>query len=71
MIRDQNPEGNDNQIIEYYPMDDIDKETLRKYTPDFFEIRNDGHVWNALDDKSFLGKLGGYRKDRKTRCKRA
>lgn len=31
MIRDQNPEGNDNQIIEYYTMDDIDKETLRKY----------------------------------------
>ena len=65
MIRDQNPEGNDNQIIEYYTMDDIDKETLRKYRQ-IFEIRNDGHVWNALDDKSFLDKLGGYRKDRKT-----
>ena len=65
MIRDQNPEGNDNQIIEYYTMDDIDKETLRKYRQ-IFEIRNDGHVWNALDDKSFLEKLGGYRKDRKT-----
>ena len=65
MIRDQNPEGNDNQIIEYYTMDDIDKETLRKYRQ-IFEIRNDGHVWNALDDKSFLEKLGGYRKNRKT-----
>lgn len=31
MIRDQNPEGDDNQIIEYYTMNDIDKETLRKY----------------------------------------
>ncbi len=31
MIRDQNPEGNDSQIIEYYTLDDIDKETLRKY----------------------------------------
>lgn len=65
MIRDQNPEGNDNQIIEYYTMDDIDKETLRKYRQ-IFEIRKDGHVWNALDDKSFFEKLGGYRKDRKT-----
>lgn len=46
-------------------MDDIDNETLRKYRQ-IFEIRNDGHVWNALDDKSFLEKLGGYRKDRKT-----
>lgn len=58
MIRDRNPKGNDNQIIEYYKMDDIDKETLRKYRQ-IFEIRNDGHVWNALDDKSFLEKLGG------------
>ena len=65
MIRDQNPEGNDNQIIEYYTMDDIDKETLRKYRQ-IFEIRNESHVWNSLDDKSFLEKLGGYRKDRRT-----
>lgn len=65
MIRDQNPEGNDNMIVEYYTMDDIDKETLRKYRQ-IFEIRNDGHVWNSLDDKTFLEKLGGYRKDRGT-----
>ena len=30
-----------------------------------FEIQNDGHVWNALDNKSFLEKLGGYRRDRR------
>ena len=64
MIRDQNPDGNDGMILEYYTMDDIDKETLRKYRQ-IFEIRNDGHVWNALDDKSFLEKLGGYRRDRR------
>ncbi len=64
MIRDQNPDGNDGMILEYYTMDDIDKETLRKYRQ-IFEIRNDGHVWNALDDKLFLEKLGGYRKDRR------
>ena len=56
MIRDQSPEGNDNIIIEYYTMDDIDQETLRKYRQ-IFEIRNDGHVWNSLDDKTFLEKL--------------
>ena len=65
MIRDQNPEGNDNMIMEYYTMDDVDKETLRKYRQ-IFEIRNDGHVWNSLNDKAFLEKLGGYRKDRRT-----
>ncbi len=64
MIRDKNPDGNDGMILEYYTMDDIDKETLRKYRQ-IFEIRNDGHVWNSLDDKSFLEKLGGYRKNRR------
>lgn len=65
MIRDQNPDGNDSMILEYYTMDDIDMETLRKYRQ-IFEIRNEGHVWNPLDDKAFLEKLGGYRKDRRT-----
>lgn len=65
MIRDQNPEGNDNMIIEYYSMDDIDKDTLRKYRQ-IFEIRNEDHVWNSLDDKSFVEKIGGYRRDRRT-----
>lgn len=65
MIRDQNPDGNDSTILEYYTMDDVDKETLRKYRQ-IFEIRNDGHVWNSLNDKEFLEKLGGYRKDRRT-----
>ena len=64
MIRDQSPEGNDGMILEYYTMEDIDKETLRKYRQ-IFEILNDGHVWNSLDDKTFLEKLGGYRKDRR------
>lgn len=37
MIRDENPDGNDGIILEYYTMDDIDKETLRKYSQ-VFEI---------------------------------
>ena len=65
MIRDQNPDGNDSMILEYYTMEDIDKETLKKYRQ-IFEIRNEGHVWNSLDDKTFLKRLGGYRKDRRT-----
>ncbi|MCM1560171.1 MAG: putative DNA binding domain-containing protein [Butyrivibrio sp.] len=64
MIRDRNPDGNDGMILEHYTMDDIDKETLRRYRQ-IFEIRNGGHVWNSLDDKSFLEQIGGYRKDRR------
>lgn len=65
MIRDQNPDGNDTTILEYYTMDDIDKDTLKRYRQTF-EIRHSGHVWNSLDDKSFLEQLGGYRRDRRT-----
>ena len=65
MIRDQGLEGNDGTILEHYTMADIDKETLRKYRQ-IFEIRNDGHVWNPLDDKAFLEQLGGYNRDRRT-----
>lgn len=64
MIRDENPDGNDGMILEYYTMDDIDKETLRKYRQ-IFEISHNEHVWNSLDDKSFLEMLGGYRRDRR------
>lgn len=64
MIRDKNPDGNDGMILEYYTMEDIDKETLRKYRQ-IVEIRNEGHVWNSLDDRLFLEKIGGYRKDRR------
>lgn len=65
MIRDNNVEGNDNQIIEHYTMEDIDDETLKKYRT-AFENRNEGHAWKFLSDKEFLERLGGYGKDRKT-----
>jgi predicted HTH transcriptional regulator len=64
MIRDQNPDGNDSVVMEFYNMDDVDSDTLKRYRQ-IFKIRNDGHVWNAMDDKEFLKKLGGYRIDRK------
>ena len=66
MIRDQNPDGNDSLILEYYTMDDIDPETLRAYRQMFVD-RNPDHVWSPLDDKEFLKMLGGYRVDRKNK----
>lgn len=65
MIRDQNPEGNDGIILEGYTMDDIDADTLKRYRQSF-NLFNLGHAWENLDDRTFLEKLGGYRKDRKT-----
>lgn len=56
MIRDQNPDGNDSMILEYYTMDDIDKETLRKYRK-IFEIRNEGMYGILLMINHFLKSL--------------
>ncbi|MDO4554489.1 MAG: hypothetical protein Q4B70_05010 [Lachnospiraceae bacterium] len=63
MIRDQNPEGNDDMVIEHYTMEDLDKETLRAYRTRF-QNENPEHIWNTYDDQRFLEMLGGYRKDR-------
>lgn len=64
MIRDQNPEGNDGTVLEYYTMDDIDMSTLRNYRK-LFQVRNPEHIWNSESDQNFLEYLGGYRKDRR------
>ena len=59
MIRDSFEEGNDGLLLEHYGMDDIDLDTLHRYRT-LFRFRNDGHVWNEADDKTFLRNLGGY-----------
>ena len=64
MIRDSNPSGNDEQLIEYYTMDDIDVESLRQYRQ-MFSLWNNEHLWNSLNDKDFLIQLGGYVVNRK------
>lgn len=63
MIRDQY-DGNDDMVVEYSTMDDIDEETLKAYRQ-IFRIKNPDHVWSSYDDKRFLTMLGGYRKDKK------
>ena len=65
MIRDSFEDGNDGLLIKHYGMDDIDLDSLHRYRT-LFQYRNEGHVWNELDDKSFLKNLGGYIVDRAT-----
>lgn len=66
MISDQRLEGNDNVVLDGFTMDDIDDESLRAYRQ-LFRNNREEHVWNSLDNKSFLEKLGGYRKDRENK----
>ena len=65
MIRDSYEGGNDGSLMEHYDMNDVDPDTLRRYRT-LFQFRNEGHVWNEVDDKTFLKNLGGYIVDRET-----
>jgi len=65
MVRDSFEEGNDGLIMHHYDMNDIDLDSLHRYR-NHFKVRNDGHVWNEVDDKTFLKNLGGYIVDRET-----
>ena len=65
MVRDSFEDGNDGILIEHYNMDDIDLDTLHRYRT-LFRVWNNDHIWNEVDDKSFLRNLGGYIVDRET-----
>lgn len=65
MLRDASDTGNDGGLLDGYSMSDIDPETLKAYRIEY-ELRNPDHVWNGLDNKSFLRNLGGYTIDRVT-----
>lgn len=65
MVRDANESGNDGMLLEYYTMDDVDIDTLKRFRQ-VFQNLHPNHPWESLDDKEFLMKFGGYGKDRKT-----
>ncbi len=59
MVRDSMNGDNDFTLMKNCGMTHIDLETLRKYRA-AFNIRNAGHPFSDLDDKSFLIQMGGY-----------
>ena len=65
MLRDSNDSGNDGGLVDGYTFDDIDRDTLKAYRIEYAH-NNPEHVWNNLDDKSFLKNMGGYAVDRGT-----
>jgi len=66
MLRDASDSGNDGGLLNGYTMDDIDLNSLRSYRIEF-EHRNPDHIWNRIDDKTFLKNMGGYAIDRETK----
>lgn len=65
MLRDASDSGNDGGLLNGYTMDDIDTNALRSYRIEF-EHRNPDHVWNGVDDQTFLKNMGGISVDRPT-----
>lgn len=65
MLRDASDSGNDGGLLDGYTMDDIDMQALRSYRIEF-EHHNPEHVWNGVDDLSFMKNMAGYAVDRVT-----
>lgn len=65
MLRDASDSGNDGALLTGYTMEDIDSGTLKSYRIEF-EHHNPDHVWNGVDDLTFLKNMGGYAVDRNT-----
>lgn len=64
MFADQSDEPADSRILEGFSFDDLHAESLRQYRNVFGSRR--AHAWLAEDDIGLLGKLGGWRRDRRS-----
>lgn len=63
MIRDASRESTDSFNLINYSFDDLDEATIAKYRVNFKNIHPE-HPFNSFDDKLFLQKINGLRKDR-------
>lgn len=65
MLRDANDAGNDGGLLNGYTLGDIDRPSLHAYRVEF-EHRHPEHIWNSVDDITFLKNFGCYMTDRLT-----
>jgi len=63
MWAEKGHEPRDAQFLLNYDLNDIDQDTLKRYRQ-IFQTRQPEHKFNSLDDKEFLRKLGGWKRDR-------
>ncbi len=64
MFADQSDEPADSRILTGFSLDDLHLESLRQFRNRFSS--RGSHVWLAEDDVGLLGKLGGWRRDRRS-----
>ena len=65
MLADRSEESADSRILERFSLADLDPDSLRQFR-NRFSARTPAHPWLALDEKSLLEKLGGWRQDRQS-----
>jgi ATP-dependent DNA helicase RecG len=65
MLADADPVPADYRIVKGFSLDDLDPQSLAQYRQRFLAAKGE-HPWLALDDRSLLEQLGGWRKDRST-----
>jgi predicted HTH transcriptional regulator len=66
MWAEKGHEPRDALFLLNYDLNDIDYDTLKRYRQ-HFQARQPEHSYNSLDDKEFLRKLGGWKRDRNTK----
>lgn len=66
MLSDRAEEPADNRILEYFSLEDLDPQSIQQYRQRFASNKPT-HPWLSEDDRGLLAKLGGWRKDRKSR----
>ena len=65
MLAEQTENSRDSRILKGYDLDDLCAESLRVYRQ-VFANREPDHPWNELEPRSFLQRIGAWRKDRET-----
>jgi len=58
MLRDQPEETMDMKVLDDASLERLNFETLRSYRSRHKAYRDDGHIWEKLDEESFLEKIG-------------
>ena len=65
MLAEQLEDSRDDKLLEYYNLDDVDRETLRSYRQIYLN-RDPSQERNRYDDIEFLRSIGGWKRERST-----
>ncbi|MBF0611880.1 MAG: putative DNA binding domain-containing protein [Magnetococcales bacterium] len=67
MLADRSEDPADSRILDHFTLEDLDSHSLQQYRKRFAAHKPD-HPWLDEDERGFLQKLGGWRKDRARAC---